>query len=339
VYRHLGLLDRMRLVRGALALRRVDRRSPDVDDQSFGHWLSEHGQSEAAIDALWGLICLPTVNLEPADASLAMAATVFQIGLLERADAADIGWARMPLGVVHGDHGMDALQRAGVEVVTGTPVREVAVRAGEGFTVSTGDRVDRCDAVVLAVPHDRVGSLLPAGSGVDAGRCASLGWSAVVDVHLVYDRMVMPYPFAAAVRSPVQFVFDRTASSGLRSGQYLAVSLSGADAVLGVPNQTLIEEHDRAIRALFPLSGDARLVDAVVTKERKATFRATPGSGRARPGATTAVPGLALAGAWTATGWPATMEGAVRSGHAAAAVALAAAGLERRLPKEVTACQ
>src|SRR5262249_13079362 len=159
-------------------------------------------------------------------------------------------------------------------------------------------------------------------SGVDAERCAALGWSAVVDIHLVYDRKVMPHAFAAAVRSPVQYVFDRTASSGLASGQYLAISLSGADGVLGVSNQTLIEEPDQAIRTLFPAASDARLVDALVTKERKATFRATPGSGRARPGATTAVAGLALAGAWTATGWPATMEGAVRSGHAAATVAL-----------------
>jgi squalene-associated FAD-dependent desaturase len=337
MYGHLGVLDRVRLVRGALALRAVDRTAPAVDARSFGRWLREHGQSDAAIDALWGLICLPTVNLRPDDASLAMAATVFQIGLLERADAGDIGWARVPLGVLHGDAGTHALQRAGVEVVTGSAVQEVKAHADHGFTVTTGERVDRCDAVVLAVPHDRVGPLLPAGSGVDAERCSALGWSAVVDVHLVYDRRVMSHAFAAAVRSPVQYVFDRTGSSGVAAGQYLAISLSGADDILGVSNAALIEEHDRAIRDLFPAAPGAQLVDALVTKERKATFRATPGSGSARPGARTAVTGLALAGAWTATGWPATMEGAVRSGHAAASVALAAAGLGRRLPKEVTA--
>src|SRR5262249_21209769 len=156
------------------------------------------------------------------------------------------------------------------------------VNGADGFNVSAGGRSDRCDAVVLAVPHDRVAPLLPSGSGVDAERCRALGWSAVVDIHLVYDRKVMPHAFAAAVRSPVQYVFDRTGSSGLASGQYLAISLSGADGVLGVSNQTLIEEHDQAIRTLFPAASDARLVDALVTKERKATFRATPGSGRAR---------------------------------------------------------
>ena len=125
-------------------------------------------------------------------------------------------------------------------------------------------------------------------------------------------------PFAAAVNSPVQWVFDRTGPSGLREGQYLAISLSAADAYADVPAARLRERFLPAMAELFPAAAQARVVDCFVTRERRATMRQVPGVGRLRPGAATAVPGLVLAGAWTDTGWPDTMEGAVRSGLNAA---------------------
>jgi uncharacterized protein with NAD-binding domain and iron-sulfur cluster len=112
----------------------------------------------------------------------------------------------------------------------------------------------------------------------------------------------------------VQWVFDRTGPSGLREGQYLAISLSAADAYADVPAARLRERFLPALAELFPAAAQARVVDCFVTRERRATMRQVPGVGRLRPGAATAVPGLVLAGAWTDTGWPDTMEGAVRSG-------------------------
>ena len=138
--------------------------------------------------------------------------------------------------------------------------------------------------------------------------------SPIVNVHVVYDRRVTRLPFAAAVDSPVQWVFDRTGPSGLREGQYLAISLSAADAYADVPAARLREQFLPALAELFPAVAQARVVDCFVTRERRATMRQVPGVGRLRPAAATATAGLVVAGAWTDTGWPDTMEGAVRSG-------------------------
>jgi uncharacterized protein with NAD-binding domain and iron-sulfur cluster len=130
---------------------------------------------------------------------------------------------------------------------------------------------------------------------------------------------VMDLPFAAAVDSPVQWVFDRTQISGFSGdGQYLAVSLSAGDEYVDMPVAELREKFVPALSALFPAARDATVAEFFVTRERRATFRQVPGSGVLRPAAGTKLPGLVLAGAWTDTGWPDTMEGAVRSGLAAA---------------------
>ncbi len=144
---------------------------------------------------------------------------------------------------------------------------------------------------------------------------------------MIYDRPVMDVPFAAAVDSPVQWVFDRTRISGLdrtafagrgRQPQYLAISLSAADPYVDVPAATLREQFLPALAELFPAAREAEVLEFFVTRERRATFRQAPGSGQLRPGAGTRLPGLVLAGAWTDTSWPDTMESAVRSGLAAA---------------------
>jgi uncharacterized protein with NAD-binding domain and iron-sulfur cluster len=137
-------------------------------------------------------------------------------------------------------------------------------------------------------------------------------------VHVIYDQQVTDLPFVAAVDSPVQWVFDKTRQAGVESGQYLAVSVSAADDLVDVPTAAIRELFVPALERLFPAAAKATIRDFFVTRERRATFRQGPGCGSLRPGAGTPVPGLVLAGAWTATGWPDTMEGAVRSGHNAA---------------------
>ena len=134
---------------------------------------------------------------------------------------------------------------------------------------------------------------------------------------------MLDVPFAACVGSPLQWMFDRTASSGLEAGQYLAVSLSAADDELGTPVELLRERYLPALADVLPEARTAHVENFFVTREHSATFRAAPGARAWRPQARTELRGLVLAGAWTDTGWPATMEGAVRSGHAAAAAALA----------------
>jgi len=183
------------------------------------------------------------------------------------------------------------------------------------------------DAVILAVPHDAAADLLPCACGVDRAGLRRLGRAPIVNLHVVFDRLVLPHPLAACVDSPLEWIFDRTRSSGLCEGQYVAVSLSAADRWLGCSRRELRDVFVPAFHAVLPDSRRARVRDLFATAERAATWRQVPGARQLRPGSRTRQPGLFVAGAWTDTGWPATMESAVRSGEAAARAALADAGV------------
>ncbi len=312
----LSLADKARLLPAVVGLMRLRLDDPSLDATTFGAWLTAHGQSRRAVEALWDLIALPTVNVAAADASLALAAMVFKTGLLEQSDAADIGYAIVPLRQLHHDRPLAALGRAGADVRVRTEVHSVAAGA-DGVTVGLRDGALAADAVVVAVPHDEAVALV-GGHLAPGFEPTQLGRSPIVNLHVGYDRRVMAHTFAAGVGSPVQFVFDRTDSSGLASGQLLAVSLSGADGLAERSVEELRETFVQALAELFPAARTATVTSFFVTREPAATFRGVPGTARHRPPVTTTHPRVFLAGAWTDTGWPATMEGAVRSGTAAA---------------------
>ena len=168
-------------------------------------------------------------------------------------------------------------------------------------------------------------SAIPPPGTVDPEALAGLGTSPIVNLHVHYDRGVLEEPLAAALDSPVQWMFDRTAASGAGNGQLVAISLSHAVDEIGAPVAELRGRYLPALERLLPAARGAEVLDFAVTHEPRATFRAAPGTGRLRPGSRTPVPGIYLAGSWTDTGWPATMESAVRSGLAAAELALAEA--------------
>jgi squalene-associated FAD-dependent desaturase len=322
-YKHLGIGDRLRLAWPALALSRLNPDDPSLDTMTFGSWLSRHGQSDRAIERLWNLIALPTINVPAAEASLALAVKVFRTGLLDRADAGDVGWSIVPLSELHGDRSARALDEAGIEVVLGSRVQGVSARCDGGFDVVADERNQIADAVVVATPPEVAQRLVPVGVlPADAEVGLGLGQSPIVNVHLVLDRPVTDLVMAAVVDSPIQFIFDRTSSSGLRRGQCLSISLSAADAYIAQSSAQLVGTFFAALQTLLPIARTARLVDGVVTRERAATFRGAPGTAALRPASRTSVPGLFLAGAWCDTGWPATMEGAVRSGNTAAGALL-----------------
>ena len=326
-YPFLSRAERIRVSRPALAMRRVDPADPAVDTQRFGDWLAARGQSERARRALWDLFSVSALNIAGDDASLALAATVVKTGLLGQNNAADIGVPALPLGELHGDAAATLLAKLGAQVALGTKVSaiEVTGEVDARFRIRLARDPDlAADAVVLAVPHEKAAPLVPPGALPPATvrAWAGLGASPIVNVHVIYDRPVMDLPFAAAIDSPVQWVFDRTRISGLDQlspgQQYLAISLSAADEYADVPAARLREQFVPALAELFPAARDAQVTEFFVTRERRATFRQVPGSGALRPKAATQRPGLVLAGAWTDTGWPDTMEGAVRSGLAAA---------------------
>jgi squalene-associated FAD-dependent desaturase len=329
-YRHLSLAERLLVMPAALAMARLDPKRASVDDRRLGDWLAARGQGERARRVLWDLFTVSALNVAGDEANLALAATVVKTALLSGAGAADIGIPAVPLGDLHGRPAAGLLGRLGATVRLGAKAGAVEALPLGGFGVrlaSLGQAHGNgagaaiaADGVVLAVPPEAAASLLPPLATVTPGpeQWREIGTSPIVNVHVIYDRRVTRLPFAAAVDSPVQWVFDRTGPAGLQTGQYLAVSLSAADRYVDVPAARLREEFLRALEGLFPAAGDARVVDCFVTRERRATLRQVPGCERLRPSAATSLPGLVLAGAWTDTGWPDTMEGAVRSGLNAA---------------------
>jgi squalene-associated FAD-dependent desaturase len=358
-YPFLSWAERAKVARPALAMRRVDPGAPGVDEQRFGDWLAARGQSDRARRALWDLFTVSALNIAGDDASLSLAATVVKTGLLGRSNAADVGVPARPLGELHGDAAATLLAKLGGQVLLGAKVIAIdsAVPGASQFRIRlarpvgptdpTGPSSEAADvtgipadAVVLAVPHEAAARLVPPGALPDStvAGWAGLGASPIVNVHVIYDRPVMDLPFAAAVDSPVQWVFDRTRISGLdrlrapashalgsaclptgaHRPQYLAISLSAAEEYVDMPAATLREQFVPALAELFPAARAAQVTGFFVTRERRATFRQAPGTARLRPRAGTQLPGLVLAGAWTDTGWPDTMESAVRSGLAAA---------------------
>jgi squalene-associated FAD-dependent desaturase len=360
-YPHLTLGQRLSAARAALALGRLDtqvalefeRAAGSVHEGfsgtreegasapgrarpgTLGAWLAEHGQSPASVAALWDLVALPTMNLPAAEGSLALGAFVLRTGLLERADAGDIGFHMRPLSETLGEPAERVLADVGVDVRLG--VRAECVAQGEhGLRVRVNGAELDADAVVCAIPHQRAATLLESLLGEQATGWHALGESPIVNVHVVYDRRVCELEFAAGVGTPVQYVFDRTDAAGLApagapagdrggpGGQCLAVSLSGAEQDMRRSSEELRERYVPALAELFPRARDAVVRSVHVSREHAATFRAAPGTQALRPGARTRVRGLVLAGAWTDTGWPATLEGAVLSGHAAAREALIA---------------
>jgi squalene-associated FAD-dependent desaturase len=333
-YPMLSLAERARVTRAALAMRMLNPADPALDSQRLGDWLAAHGQDERTRRVLWDLFTVSSLNIDGDDASLALAATVVKTALLGKKDAADIGVPLAPLGELHGTAGLALLRRLGADVRLGVKAAaveqtggEYLVRLARGEGESDGGEgpdtrgTIAADGVVLATPAYTAAKLVPAAAGAPSGTWPDLGTSPIINVHVIYDRRVTRLPFAAAVDSPVQWLFDRTEISGFGAsgrGQYLAVSLSAAEPYVDVPAARLREMFVPALAGLLPGARDARVSEFFVTRERRATFRQGPGCGRLRPQAATALPGLTLAGAWTDTGWPDTMEGAVRSGLNAA---------------------
>ncbi|MFF1338446.1 MULTISPECIES: hydroxysqualene dehydroxylase HpnE [unclassified Streptomyces] len=337
-YPHLSLAERVSVGRAALALRRLDPADPALDGLDFATWLGRYGQSPRTIEALWDLVGIATLNATADQCSLGLAAMVFKTGLLSENGAADIGWASVPLGDLHDTLARKQLDAAGVRTELRTRVTSISRTQDGNWRVDTeGESLD-AGTVVLAVPQREAHGLLPPGALADPDKLLDIGTAPILNVHVVYDRKVLKQPFFAALGSPVQWVFDRTDASGLPDGgQYLALSQSAAQDDIDEPVSELRTKYLPELERLLPAARGAKVRDFFVTRERTATFAPTPGVGRLRPGARTDTPGLYLAGAWTATGWPATMEGAVRSGLSAAHAALAALGRHREHPLQEAA--
>ena len=330
---HLSVGEKLRAATAMLSITRTDRAKhrDALESESFRDWLVRHGQSARAIAALWDLLTLPVLNDTVDAVSAFMGIMFFQDGLLGGRHSADIGYSRVGLTELAGDAACRYLEERGGQALTGRSVTGIAVEDGGVIGVTVDGALMPADAVVSAVPWDALPRLLPPEAAADPFFASSEGleWAPILNVHVWYDRPVLDEPFLAVMDSPLQWVFNKTHIQGLPGpGQHLCISVSGAWEHTSLKREALRAVFLAEMARVFPAAREAAVTRFMAVKQVSATFRCTPGAQSLRPSQRTPVAGLTLAGDWTQTGWPATMESAVRSGLLAAEEA--AAGLDRR---------
>jgi len=322
-FRHLSPLDKARAAYAMLSILFTDRtKNNKLDSISFYRWLKDHGQTEAAIDRFWNLIGLATLNDHVRRVSADLAMMVFQEGFLKRADGANVGYAAVGLTSLVGTEARRYIEERGGRVLLGQKTEELLLEGERiaGARLANGS-ILRGECYVCAVPHQMLPTLIPPSLRADPffRPASKLTTSSIVNIHIWYDRPVMDLDFAAFINSEAQWVFNKSKMWHLAGdGQYLDISLSGAQQYIELPEEELIERFTCELRRLCPKARRARVERCLVVKQPQATFAAVPGSAKYRLPCRTPIENLFLAGDWTATGWPATMESAVRSGLACA---------------------
>ena len=324
-YSHLGPRDKLLAAYGLIRIKltNLSKNGKELDQQTFYHWLKRNHQTERAINNLWNLIILPTLNDDIRDVSANMGLMVIKEGLLKKSSDAALGFSRVGLTSLTGTPAQRYIEERGGRLILGKAARSLRTEDGRvtGVELSDGS-ILRADAYVSALPFDELAQVLPDEVAEEpfSSSAGELSSSPIVGIHLWYDRPVLEQDFVAFLDSPVQWVFNRSLIQGTDDGdgQYVCVSVSGAWDFVDRPKDELRELFAREMERLFPRAQGARIERFLVVKQPQATFRSVPGAAEHRPPQVTPIPNLFLAGEWTDTGWPSTMEGAVRSGVFAA---------------------
>ena len=321
---YLSMGEKMRAAWGLAQL----NRDPGGDDPPFSDWLAKHRQTQRLIDRFWGLVLVSALNETPDRIGLRYARKVFIDGFMKDPRGFEVEVPSVPLGRLYGDELIQWLQSHGVELklqrgarrlhIDGDRVASLELRQGERVTA---------DWYISSVPFDRLLDLLPADV-VERhpvfANLRNLESSPITSVHCWFDRKATELPHVVLIDSVGQWVFNRGETS---PGEwYLQVVVSAARQFRGLGHDEVERRIALELRQLFPRLADARLLRARVVTEHAATFSAVPGVDRWRPPQSTPIANLMLAGDWTRTGWPATMEGAVRSGYLAAEALLSRVG-------------
>ncbi|MCZ6538931.1 MAG: hydroxysqualene dehydroxylase HpnE [Chloroflexi bacterium] len=333
-YRHVGLRGKMRILWGLLSIRLI-RLSPDSihDHVTFEDWLRDHGQNDETIQNFWNLIILPSLNDNISVVSAHTGIALFKVAMLGPARNPALGIPLVGLSTLAGENARDFIELHGGEVRTGVDVASLQIVDASitGVLTTGGETIDG-EAVIAAVPAAAMTPLLPGGDAGPGGQddfftpAESVKTAPIVAVHIWYDRPVLREKYVAVLDSPLQWVFN---DSDLKSsvdadsrdksaGQHIVISLSGAWEWKDRSKQDLREIFAAEMVRVFPEAEAATIQKFTVVKTLEATFRSGPGSLKARLSQRTPLPGFYLAGDWTDTGWPSTMESAVRSGNLAA---------------------
>jgi squalene-associated FAD-dependent desaturase len=327
-YGHLSIGEKAGVLRVGMFLRSARRMKDDrLRAMSVEEWLDSLGQSDGIRACLWHPVCISVMNERPRQASAFLFASALRATFL--GSAAD---ARMLIPAVgqtelYVGPAKERIAAAGGEVVTGAEVagidfdngRVSAVRLASGALIPAR-------AVIASVPPQALLRILPGAtaSGAPFAGIAAFGVSPIVSVHLWFDRETLSLPFVGLVGRRTQWLFDRRRIlGGVSGGHPVSAVISAAYDEVDLSKEELVSIVREDLGAVAPGSREARLLSSVVIKEKRATFSATASSERLRPGVRTPVGGLYLAGDWTDTGLPATIEGAVASGFRAARAVLA----------------
>ncbi|MBL8238547.1 MAG: FAD-dependent oxidoreductase [Bryobacterales bacterium] len=311
----LSLWDKVAIGRAFLAILLEHSTRRDLEEISMLDWLREKGQTPNAIERFWRQVLVSAINAELGDMAASHGFQVFRLGFLATNDSYEMGVPNVPLGDLYGSQAWSRMPN--VKLRLRAPVESVEVADGAVAGIVSGGERHTARQYVSALPFERVGALIP-DAQVDTSAFAH---SSITGVHLWFDRPVTNLENATLLERNIQWFFNKD------DGRYLQLVISASKSLLEMPRQQVIDLAVRELREFLPEARAAQVMKAHVVKEARATFAAVPGLHRHRPDAPTRLRNLWLAGDWTRSGWPATMEGAVRSGYKAAE--FTAAALER----------
>jgi len=341
----LTMWDKISIARAMLDILRAKGNSTDLEENggmSMLEWLRRRGQTQGAIERFWRVVLVSALDEELDRTDARFGVDVFWKAFLSNRTGYRMGVPVVPLANLYDGCKLE-IERRGGEVLLRSPVRGLKIESGEIAAVRFDEgKEENADAYIFAVPHTSLAELLP--ESVKQGDPSLLNLdrikvSPITGVHFWFDRQVMKEPFVTLLDTTTQWIFNKTElyrdSNGRANktdgGQYLQLVVSASYHLLPKSRQEIIDLCLNEVRHALPAARDAQLVKATVIKEAAATFSPEPGVDRWRPKQETFVRGLFLAGDWTATGWPATMEGAVRSGYLAAEAVLRVAGTPRKV--------
>jgi squalene-associated FAD-dependent desaturase len=317
----LSFQDKYSIARAMLGILRSGGSPQLSNGMTMLEWLRRQKQTPAAIDRFWRVVLVSALNedLDRTDAKYGV--LVFWKAFLSNPAGFGMGVPAVPLADLYATCS-ERIEGNGGDVRTRCSVAEVCVSGDSAVSIRLEGGAEVCgDYYILAVPFDRLLKLLPAEIHSDAvfANLAKLCVSPITGVHMWFDQPVMSEPFLTSVDHTIQWIFNRT-------GQYVQIVISASRALSNRSQQEIVEICRRELDDLLPAAAKARLLRAVVIRESAATFSPAPGCDRWRPSQRTSLRNLFLAGDWTQTGWPATMESAVRSGYQAAEAVLSMKG-------------
>lgn len=334
-FKQLSLLEKLAISRGMLAMMRMgsDGRAA-WHGSSFSEWLKAHGQPRGAIEKFWEPVVISALNETPENCAADYAIHVYQDGFLSSSDAYVMGLSKVPLVQLY-DAAEAVITRAGGQVMLGTSADQFHFENDRVTALQLGDgSLLRGQVFISALPFDRLAKVCSPEmyrADLRLRRLDRFATSPIIGIHLWFTcppgRPVMELPHLTLTQSPLQWIF----SKGMETcegaaAQHLHCVISAAYDLVDLPAEAIIERILIEVRKALPAAREARLVHARAVKEKRATFAPRPGVDANRPGAGGGIDNFYLAGDWCRTGWPATMEGAVRSGYLAAAQVLRKSG-------------